>query len=81
VSRNDQTGIRQGLLSNEPVIQSLTGGDLTHIPGYRWRYIRDYSLRQDDGRYGLPCMVLGMDEEPEEVGNLRNDVLRIIWST
>lgn len=65
----------QELLSREPIIQSITGGDLTNIPIYRWRHIRDYSLRQDDGRFGFPCMMLGMDEEPEQVGNMRDEVL------
>ena len=62
------------LLSNEPIVQMFTGGDLTNIPLYRWRHIRDYTLRIDDGRAGYPCMCLALDEEPEEVGNLRSEL-------
>lgn len=62
------------LLSNDPIVQMLTGGDLTNIPMYRWRHIRDYSLRIDDGRFGYPCMCLALDREPEVVGNLRGEV-------
>lgn len=65
----------QDLLRKEPIIQMLTGdGDLTNIPLYRWRHIRDYSLRIDDGRFGYPCMCLAMDHDPEEVGNLRDEL-------
>ena len=59
------------LLSEEPVIKMLTGGDLSNIPLYRWRHIRDYSLRIDDGRFGCPVMLVAMDHDPEEIGNLR----------
>jgi hypothetical protein len=62
------------LLAKEPIVQMLTGGDLTNIPLYRWRHIRDYSLRIDDGRFGFPCMCLAMDDEPENTGNLREDL-------
>jgi len=48
--------------------------DLTNIPLYRWRHIRDYSLRIDDGRDGYPCLCLALDGEPEQVGNLRQQV-------
>lgn len=61
-------------MSAEPIIDMLTGGDLSKIPLYRWRHIRDYSLRIDDGRFGCPAMLVGMDYDPEEVGNLREDV-------
>jgi uncharacterized protein YciI len=64
----------QDLLSREPIVQMLTGGSLKDIPFYRWRHIRDYSLRIDDGRSGYPCMCLAIDDEPEEVGNLREEV-------
>ena len=59
------------LLSREPVVQMLTGGDLTNIPLYRWRHIRDYTLRIDDGRDGYPCMCLAMDEDPGAVRGVR----------
>jgi uncharacterized protein YciI len=61
-------------LSHDPIIQMLTGGDLTDIPLYRWRHIRDYSLRIDDGRFGYPCLCLALDAETEEVGDLRNEI-------
>ena len=64
----------QKFLSEEPIIQMFTGGDLTNIPLYRWRHIRDYSLRIDDGRFGYPCMILALDDDPEQVGNLRDEV-------
>jgi hypothetical protein len=34
-----------------------------YIPLYRWRHIRDYSLRIDDGRFGYPCMAIAMDDD------------------
>mmetsp|Transcript_15769 Transcript_15769/g.19227 ORF Transcript_15769/g.19227 Transcript_15769/m.19227 type:complete len:370 (+) Transcript_15769:201-1310(+) len=59
-------------LSNDPIVQHLTGGDVSNIPLYRWRHIRDITLRQDDGRDGVPFMLLSMDRSAEEgVGNLR----------
>ena len=64
----------QELLSREPIIQSLTGGDITDIPIYRWWHIRDYSLRQDDGRVGTPAMLLAMDHQAEQgIGNAREE--------
>jgi len=64
----------QEVLAKDPIVQMLTNGDLTNIPLYRWRHIRDYSLRIDDGRDGYPCLCLGLDAEPEQVGNLRAEV-------
>lgn len=58
----------QDLLRREPIIQMLTGGDISNIPLYRWRHIRDYSLRIDDGRFGYPCLCLALDGEPEQLG-------------
>ena len=46
-------------------------GDISNIPLYRWRHIRDYTLRIDDGRFGYPCLCLGLDAPTEEVGNTR----------
>mmetsp|Transcript_8723 Transcript_8723/g.12340 ORF Transcript_8723/g.12340 Transcript_8723/m.12340 type:complete len:370 (-) Transcript_8723:87-1196(-) len=64
----------QELMAREPIIQSLTGGDISNIPLYRWRHIRDYSLRQDDGRFGTPVLCLALDHTAEEgVGNLREE--------
>lgn len=58
----------QDLLREEPITKSLTNGDISNIPLYRWRHIRDYTLRQDDGRFGTPVMLLAMDHDPEEIG-------------
>jgi uncharacterized protein YciI len=63
----------QTMLKEEPILNSLTGGDNSNVPLYRWRQTRDYTLRIDDGRFGFPCMMIGMDEDPEVVGNLRDD--------
>eukprot|EP00980_Cylindrotheca_fusiformis_P017498 scaffold5490_cov125-Cylindrotheca_fusiformis.AAC.15 len=53
----------------------LNGGDVSNVPLYRWRHIRDYTLRIDDGRFGYPCMMVGMDEAPETLGtnSIRED--------
>ena len=87
----------QDFLRNEPIIKMLTSstdekknenaaaavGDLTNIPLYRWRQIRDYSLRIDDGRFGYPCMCVALDyqpvdneEESMESITLRNELER-----
>lgn len=64
----------QDLLAREPIVQMLTGGNITDIPLFRWRQIRDYTLRIDDGRFGYPCLCLALDGDIEEIGNLREDV-------
>ena len=55
------------MLADEPITQSLlgegTGNDASHVPLYRWRHIRDYTLRHDDGRFGFPCMLIAMDDD------------------
>ncbi|KAL7579394.1 hypothetical protein ACA910_014063 [Epithemia clementina (nom. ined.)] len=50
-------------MQREPIIQRLAGGDISKIPLFRWRHIRDYTLRIDDGRFGFPCMCLAMDDD------------------
>lgn len=63
------------LLSRDPIVQLLTGDDISAIPIYRWRHIRDITLRQDDGRTGVPYFLMSMDRSAEEgVGNLRESV-------
>ena len=59
------------LMREEPILKSLTddGERIDEVPLYRWRHIRDYTLRQDDGRFGFPCMMVGLDNDPEEIGN------------
>lgn len=65
----------QDLLSRDPIIQTITGGDISNIPFYRWRQIRDYSLRVDDGRKGTPSLLIAMDRSAEEgIGDLRDTV-------
>ena len=61
--------------SADPIIQQLTKGDTTHIPFYRWRQIRDYAFRIDDGRHGVPYMLIALDRSAEDgVGDLRSEV-------
>lgn len=66
------------LLKEDPIVKSLTdGGDRAdEVPLYRWRQIRDYTLRQDDGRFGFPCLMIGLDEDPETTGNNKGADLR-----
>ncbi len=65
----------QDLLSRDPIVQQLTGGDISNIPFFRWRQIRDYSLRVDDGRNGNPNILIAMDRSAEQgIGNMRADV-------
>lgn len=67
-------------LSRDPIIRSLVGVDddgqcdASSVPLYRWRQIRDHTLRMDDGRNGLPTMLLAFDR-PEAVSDgLREEV-------
>jgi uncharacterized protein YciI len=55
----------QATLREDPIIQMLlaNGGDVADVPLYRWRHIRDYSLRIDDGRDGYPCLCLALDHD------------------
>ena len=53
------------MLQDEPILNMLNGGDLNSINLFRWRHIRDYTLRRDDGRFGYPCMMVGIDQDPE----------------
>jgi uncharacterized protein YciI len=61
------------MLRQEPNLVDLNGGDFTKMQLYRWRQIRDYTLRIDDGRFGYPCMMIALDDEPETVGNTREE--------
>jgi hypothetical protein len=63
------------LMREEPILKSLTddGDRVDEVPLYRWRQIRDYTLRQDDGRFGYPCLMVGLDDDPENVGNTRSE--------
>ncbi|KAL7512126.1 hypothetical protein ACHAXN_009104 [Cyclotella atomus] len=58
----------QEALSRDPIIQQLVGVDpktgicdVSSIPLYRWRHIRDHTLRRDDGRNGYPNILLAFD--------------------
>ena len=69
----------QNVLSNDPIVQMLTGGDISNIPFYRWRHIRDHTLRMDDGRNGLPNLLVAIDrlqEEAPDVLKLRANIQR-----
>jgi uncharacterized protein YciI len=69
-------------LSRDPIVRSLLGVDpatgacdASRVPLYRWRQIRDHTLRRDDGRDGLPNMVLAFDRpEATSDGLLREEV-------
>lgn len=45
--------------------------DISSIPIYRWRHIRDYSLRIDDGRDGYPCMCLALDDKSSDLTEIQ----------
>jgi hypothetical protein len=60
----------QDAVRNDPIVQHLTGGDITNIPLYRWRHIRDSTLRMDDGRFGYPCLCLGLDRAIDSPRNV-----------
>jgi uncharacterized protein YciI len=64
------------LLSQDLIIQRLTRGDISNIPLYRWRHIRDHTLRQDDGRGGAPTLMLALDHSAPQtvVSQLREQV-------
>eukprot|EP00581_Thalassiosira_minuscula_P008002 CAMPEP_0183711714 /NCGR_PEP_ID=MMETSP0737-20130205/7147_1 /TAXON_ID=385413 /ORGANISM="Thalassiosira miniscula, Strain CCMP1093" /LENGTH=396 /DNA_ID=CAMNT_0025940281 /DNA_START=92 /DNA_END=1282 /DNA_ORIENTATION=- len=69
-------------LSRDPIIRSLlevdSDGhcDVSTIPLYRWRQIRDHTLRRDDGRDGRPVIALSFDrsEAMEDGGVLREEI-------
>jgi uncharacterized protein YciI len=65
----------QDALSRDPTVQMLLtkanndnnkNKTVDDIPLYRWRHIRDYSLRIDDGRNGYPCMCLALDASDDD---------------
>lgn len=67
-------------LSRDPIIQSLLGvdsegqTDVSSIPLFRWRQIRDHTLRKDDGRDGLPTMVVAFDRPEAMSDGLREEI-------
>ena len=67
-------------LSRDPIIRFLLGVDsdgkcdVSSIPLYRWRQIRDHTLRRDDGRDGLPTMALAFDRPEAMSDGLREEV-------
>jgi uncharacterized protein YciI len=62
------------VLSKDPIIQNLEF-QVDDIDLYRWRHIRDYTLRIDDGRNGYPCLCVGMDHSDDD-STLQNQQLR-----
>lgn len=70
-------------LSRDPIIQSLLGvnpdtgkSDVFSVPLYRWRQIRDHTLRRDDGRDGVPTMALAFDRQEAMSDGLREEVFQ-----
>lgn len=67
-------------LSRDPIIRSLLGADddgecdVSSIPLYRWRQIRDHTLRRDDGRDGAANMLLAFDRPEAMSDGLREEV-------
>jgi len=64
----------QECLARDPIVKSLTDGDITDIPFFRWRQIRDNSLRVDDGRTGLPNLCFSMDRDDTDTSIVRSKV-------
>jgi len=63
-------------LSGDPIIQSLTGGDLTSVFFYRWRHFKDYTLRRDDGREGNPYLLFQLDRTRKGAQQLRQRMFK-----
>lgn len=57
----------KSFLATDPVVRKL-GCSVEDIPLYRWRHIKDYTLRMDDGRDGYPNVLIQMDRPAEELG-------------
>jgi len=53
-------------LEKEPVLRSLTGGDVSQVPLFRWRHMKDHTLRMDSGRSGIPTLIMSMDGSERE---------------
>lgn len=68
-------------LSRDPIIRSLLGEDsngqcdASSVPLYRWRQIRDVSLRRDDGRDGLPYIAMAFDRPEAMSDGVREEVM------
>ncbi|KAL7551467.1 hypothetical protein ACHAWF_014648, partial [Thalassiosira exigua] len=66
-------------LSRDPLVRSLLGAkpgeecDASSVPLYRWRQIRDHTLRRDDGRDGLPTMMVAFDRPEAAADGLREE--------
>jgi uncharacterized protein YciI len=67
-------------LSRDPIVRALQGVDadgrcdVSPVPLYRWRQIRDHTLRQDDGRDGLATMVLAFDRPEARSDGVRAEI-------
>ena len=67
-------------MSRDPIIRSLLGTDsagdcdVSSIPLYRWRQIRDHTLRRDDGRDGRPTVMVAFDRSEAAADGLRDEV-------
>ena len=68
-------------LSRDPILRQLLGTDsngecdVSSIPLYRWRQIRDHTLRRDDGRDGSPNMVISFDRKEAMSDGVREETM------
>lgn len=58
----------RNLLRHDPMVQAIRGNDddkddLSNICLYKWRHIKDHTLRQDPGRHGSPTLVLNLHHD------------------
>ena len=67
-------------LSRDPILRSLLGTDaggncdVSSVPLYRWRQIRDHTLRRDDGRDGVATLALAFDRPEAMSDGVREEV-------
>ena len=59
----------KSFVATDPIVEML-GCEVEDIPIYRWRHIKDYTLRMDDGRDGYPNVLIQMDRSAEELGGV-----------
>jgi len=61
----------QEFLSQEPNIQRLTGGDISKVSFFRWRHLKDHTLRRDMGRFGVPNLLMNIDRTDDAVDGIK----------
>lgn len=68
-------------LARDPIVQKLSKtGDTSQIPLYRWRHLKDSTLRIDDGREGCPCICIGLDYSSEELPDATG-IRQQVWNS